>query len=62
MGDRVGTMVVRVFDDCDWRLKRVLEERAVTGGEGGDEVVNTWVGYRRPCGLADVSPEHVIGA
>lgn len=35
----------RVFDFGDWRQKRVLEERAVTGGEGGDEVVNTWVGY-----------------
>ncbi|GLT48688.1 hypothetical protein SLA2020_222960 [Shorea laevis] len=38
-------------------LKRVGEERAVSGGKGGDDVADTWVVDGRPYGRADFPPD-----
>lgn len=43
------------------RREGVGEERAVGGGEGGDEAADTWVGGGGPLVVADVTPEVVLG-
>lgn len=41
--------------------KGIGEEGAVTGGERGDDVANTWMAEGRPRGGADVPPEAFLG-